>query len=164
MTLKEWLNDRLKFSKQLHEILIYTIPMINVLIMANWITTKSLPNPEKIIASPDPKWRLAGGSLNQPLVERICLSASWLSAWIGLVVVIHTTCPVTHKIGAFYLFFFLIKINMHIEENQSFFFIFSIFLAGCLMIKLPAGFALIGISLYFFVQKLSRWLVYSVCH
>jgi hypothetical protein len=45
---------------------------------------------------------------------------------------------------------------MHIEEEQSFFFIFSIFLAGCLMIKLPSGWALIALSLYFFVQKLSR--------
>jgi len=45
---------------------------------------------------------------------------------------------------------------MHIEENQSFFFIFSIFFAGCIMIQLPAGWALIALSLYFFVQKLSR--------
>ena len=45
---------------------------------------------------------------------------------------------------------------MHIEKDQSIFFILSIFLAGCIMIKIPAGWALITLSLYFFVQKLSR--------
>lgn len=44
---------------------------------------------------------------------------------------------------------------MHIEEDQSIFFILSIFLAGCIMIKIPAGWALITLSFYFLYKKLS---------
>ena len=44
---------------------------------------------------------------------------------------------------------------MHIEEDQSIFFILSIFFAGCLMIKIPAGWALITLSFYFLYKKLS---------
>jgi len=45
---------------------------------------------------------------------------------------------------------------MQIETEQSIFFIIVLFIVGCLLIKLPAGFAMIGISLYFFVQKALR--------
>jgi hypothetical protein len=76
-----------------------------------------------------------------------------LSARIGHDVVIHTdTCAVTHKIGAFYLFFLS---YMQIETEQSYSFILLLFLFGLMMIKIPAGFALIGISLFFLYKKIS---------
>jgi hypothetical protein len=44
---------------------------------------------------------------------------------------------------------------MEIETNQSYFFIFFLFLFGLVMIKIPAGFALMVISLFFLYKKLS---------
>ena len=44
---------------------------------------------------------------------------------------------------------------MHFEEEQSISFIIILFILGCVMIKIPAGFALIGISLFFLYKKLS---------
>ena len=45
---------------------------------------------------------------------------------------------------------------MHIEEDQSMSFIIILFILGCIMIKIPAGWALITLSFYFFVQKALR--------
>jgi hypothetical protein len=44
---------------------------------------------------------------------------------------------------------------MHIEEDQSIIFILTLLFFGTLLIKTPAGFALIGISLFFLYKKLS---------
>jgi len=44
---------------------------------------------------------------------------------------------------------------MHIEEDQSMSFIIILFILGCLMIKIPAGWALITLSFYFLYKKLS---------
>jgi len=44
---------------------------------------------------------------------------------------------------------------MHIEEDQSIIFILTLLFFGMLLIKIPAGFALIGISLFFLYKKLS---------
>lgn len=44
---------------------------------------------------------------------------------------------------------------MEIETEQSYFFIIALLIAGIILIKLPAGFALISISLFFLYKKLS---------
>jgi hypothetical protein len=44
---------------------------------------------------------------------------------------------------------------MQIETEQSYSFILLLFLFGLMMIKIPAGFALIGISLFFLYKKIS---------
>jgi hypothetical protein len=44
---------------------------------------------------------------------------------------------------------------MEIETEQSYFFIIAILVMGIMLIKLPAGFALIALSLFFLYKKLS---------
>jgi len=44
---------------------------------------------------------------------------------------------------------------MEIETEQSYFFIIAILVMGIMLIKLPAGFTLIALSLFFLYKKLS---------
>lgn len=44
---------------------------------------------------------------------------------------------------------------MHIEEDQSIIFIITLLFFGMLLIKIPAGWALITLSFYFLYKKLS---------